>query len=164
MTTAWKLDLNKFLHLFNVLSAVHRYLWPLLTFSQTKLGTNTHTTIPGIRHDVANTHTVVSDVHCNASNTNTTVSEVRNGITNTRTIGYGAHRHMLKSCEDTDSRNRLVSTTRTLPPTDGLPLPRLTLGQRPQLQMNSMSNISIQCTWGITGKFARNHSRCSLRR
>jgi len=165
MTTAWKLDLNKFLHFFNVLSAVHRYLWPLLTFSsQTKLGTNTHTTIPDIRHDVANIHTVVSDVHCNTSNTNTTVSEVRNGITSTRTIASSAHRHMLKSCGDADSQNRPVSTTRTLSPTDGLPLPRLTLGQRPQLQMNSLSNISIQCTWRIIGKFARNHSQCSLRR
>jgi hypothetical protein len=52
---AWKLDLNKILHVFNVRSVVS--LWLLLTVHpQTELAINTHLT-------VSSTHILVSDIH-----------------------------------------------------------------------------------------------------
>jgi len=53
--TAWKLDLNRILHVFNVRSAMAA--WPSLTVhSQTELAINTH-------HGVVNTQVMVSEIH-----------------------------------------------------------------------------------------------------
>ena len=59
---AWRLDLNRVLHVFNV-----RSITPLptllTTHPQTELAINTHTAVSDIRHDVANTQNIVSDIH-----------------------------------------------------------------------------------------------------
>ena len=62
MTSAWKSDLNRVLHVFNVCSATS--VWPPLTVhSQTELSMNTHIVVTDIRQDVVNTRTIVSDIH-----------------------------------------------------------------------------------------------------
>jgi hypothetical protein len=57
--TAWRLDLNRILHIFNVRSAGS--VWQSLTTSpfQTELAITTHVV-------VSNTHAMVSDLHRNA--------------------------------------------------------------------------------------------------
>jgi len=61
--SAWKLDLNRMLHVFNVGSIVStRLLLSLTTHFQTELAVNTHVTVSGMCHDVANTHVIVSDI------------------------------------------------------------------------------------------------------
>ena len=77
---AWKSDLNRILHVFNVRSIVP--VWLLLTAHfQTELAMNTHVIVSDVHHGVANTHTMVSDIH----------------------------RNMLKCQEGTGDRHRLVS-------------------------------------------------------
>ena len=49
---AWKLDLNRILHVFNVRSIIFTLL--SLTFpSQTELAMNTHVTVSNVHHDVS---------------------------------------------------------------------------------------------------------------
>ena len=82
---AWRLDLNRILHIFNVRPAIAG--WPLLTaHSQTELAINTRLAVSDVHHGVVNTHTMVSAIH----------------------------RNMLKSQEGTDDQLQLVSDIRTL--------------------------------------------------
>ena len=82
---AWKLDLNRILHVFNVCSIVSLRL--LLTVRvQTELAINTHG--------------VVSDVHRGVVNTHAMVSELR--------------RDLLESQERIDDQHQLVSNIHTL--------------------------------------------------
>ena len=55
--TAWKLDLNRILHVFNVCSAIAAWL-SLTDHSQTELAVNTHVLVSDAR-------TMVSDIHRN---------------------------------------------------------------------------------------------------
>ena len=61
---AWRLDLNRILHVFNVRSIA---LWgdcsALTLYSQTELLMNTHAVVSGLEHNVTNTHTMVHDIH-----------------------------------------------------------------------------------------------------
>ena len=83
--TAWKLDLNRILHIFNVSPVVA--VWPLLIIhSQTELAINTNLVVSDVHHGVVNTHTMVADMH----------------------------RNMLKSQEETDDQRQSVSNIRTL--------------------------------------------------
>ena len=59
---AWRLELNRIPHVFNV-SPIVSPLTPLISRSQTELAINTHTAISDIRHDVVNTRNIVSDIH-----------------------------------------------------------------------------------------------------
>ena len=69
---AWKSDLNRILHVFNVRSVTS--VRPLLIVCfQTELAINTNVVVSGIRHDVASTHNIVSDVH-------RTVVKIQEGI------------------------------------------------------------------------------------
>ena len=61
---AWKLDLNRILHVFNVCSAASVWLL-LIVYSQTELAMNTHVIVSDVRHGVVDTHTMVSDIHRN---------------------------------------------------------------------------------------------------
>jgi len=100
---AWKLDLNRMLHVFNVRLTVSVWL-SLTVHSQTELVVNTHVTVSDIRHGVENTHTLVSDIH----------------------------RNILRAQEGTGGRNQLVGDTCALfiVGKKCSPLPRLKLGQQ----------------------------------
>ena len=77
---AWKLDLNRVLHVFNVRSVTS--VWLLLTIQfQTELIVKIHVIVSDVHDGVANTHTMVSDIH----------------------------RNMLKCQEGTEDQRRLVS-------------------------------------------------------
>ena len=62
--TAWKSDLNRILHVFNVSPVISVRLM-LTTQFQTELTVNIHVIVSDVRHGVANTHTMVSDIHRN---------------------------------------------------------------------------------------------------
>ena len=108
--------------------------WALLTLdSQAELVIDTRVTAPDTLHGVANTHTIVSDV--------------RNDAVNTRTAVPNVHRNTLRSSGDTSGQTLEVSVTYArMSQIDRLPLPRLTLGRRSQLQMGPAADICIQCT------------------
>ena len=56
-------------------------------------------------------HATASDTHQDATNKPT----IGSGVANTHIIDSDIHRNKLKGREGVDSRNRAVSTTRTLP-------------------------------------------------
>ena len=59
---AWKSDLTRILHVFNVRSTMS--VWLLLTLrSQTELAINTHVTVSDAHTVISNTHTMVLDIH-----------------------------------------------------------------------------------------------------
>jgi len=96
---AWKLDLNRILHIFNVCPVIT--VWPsLITHSQTELAINTTLIVSDVHHGVVNTQAMVSDVHHDVTNTHTMVSDI--------------HRNMLKSQEGTDNQLRSVSNIRSV--------------------------------------------------
>ena len=89
---AWKSDLVRILHVFNVRSIVSVRL--LLTRrSQTELAINTHAT-------VSDTHVIVSELGQNVTSTQTMVSDI--------------HRTMMRGQEGSDGKNLSVSEIRTL--------------------------------------------------
>jgi len=122
---AWRLDLIRILHVFNV-----RYIasvWLLLTpHFQTELTINTHVTVSEIHHDVVNTHTIVSELEHNVTSTHIMISDI--------------HRTMVKGQEGGNGSNLLVSGTRAEPTTGQYSLlPRLKPGQQPEPPVHSLS-------------------------
>jgi hypothetical protein len=73
---------------------------------QTELGI-THVT----DRDIANHSTIVSDAH---TNTNNVVPDVRHNVSNTHVMVSDIRRSTLKSREDTDNQNLVVSIACTL--------------------------------------------------
>ena len=69
--TAWKSDLSRMLHVFNVRSVVSAQWSSLTPRLKTELAVNTHATISDIRHDIASTRTIVSDIQRNTLKTGT---------------------------------------------------------------------------------------------
>ena len=75
---AWRLDLNRILHVFNVRSITSSP--PLLTIRfQTELAINTHVAVSDIGTEVANTHNIVSDTHTIVSDMHRTMVKQKQG-------------------------------------------------------------------------------------
>jgi len=129
--TAWRSDLNRILHVFNVcfVTPARR---SLTSRFQAELGINAHATISDTHTNTANKRTIVSDVHRDSpnadvvvpdihhgvSNTRPIVFDVRSDVANTRTVVSDIHRNKSKGREGADGRNQAVSATRTLPVTE----------------------------------------------
>ena len=60
---AWRSDLDRILHVFEVRSTVHSLPTLLTVHLQTELALHTHVAVSDVRQDVANTHELVSDIH-----------------------------------------------------------------------------------------------------
>ena len=60
---AWRSDLDRILHVFEVHSVVHSLLTLLTVHLQTELALHTHAAVSNVRQGVANTHELVSDIH-----------------------------------------------------------------------------------------------------
>lgn len=63
MIAAWKSDLNRILHIFNVRRTVLSVDTPLITHFQTELALHTNGEVSDVRQDVASTRGLVSDIH-----------------------------------------------------------------------------------------------------
>ena len=124
MITAWRWNLNHFLHVFNLSFAV-RALPPLSTkHLQMELVMNTHVAVSEVRQEVVNartavtddlvninavvtdvrsdvkdTHTIVSTIHNNLVNTNTVVSNVHHRVVNTHAMVADIYRNVVKGHE-----------------------------------------------------------------
>ena len=128
---AWRLELDRILHVFNVRLVAFVRSSLTLRF-QTELRMNTPATVSDIRQDAANSHTIISDVHRESSNAETAVpdvyrdisnthpiaSEVRSDVTNTRTTVSNVHRNKLKNREGAGGKNQAVNAIRTLTATE----------------------------------------------
>ena len=60
---AWRSDLDRILHVFEVHSIVQSLLIVLTVHLQTELALHTHLAVSDVRQGVANTHELVSDIH-----------------------------------------------------------------------------------------------------
>jgi len=98
---AWKLDLNRILHVFNVRSII--FVWRLLTRDpQTELAIIGHVAVSEI-------HATVSETHATASETHAIVSQLENNATNTQIMVSEIHRTVVKDQKVNDS-TRTLST------------------------------------------------------
>ena len=102
---AWRLDLHRILHVFNVRAEVYVRPRVLSVDFQTELAINTNVVVSDIYHDVVNTQTVVSDVRQGIVNTHVIVSELQHSVTSTHTIVSDIHRTIAKSQETADVKN-----------------------------------------------------------
>ena len=110
---AWKGDIDKILHIFNVRSVTS--VRPSLNLCfQAELETNPHTTISNTQQDAANTHATVPDIHHDTLSPGTAVPDVHHNVTNTQPTVSNIHRNELKSHRNTGGQNQVVSTARTL--------------------------------------------------
>ena len=96
---AWRSDLSRILHVFNVRSVTSVRSSLNLHF-QTELGINTHETISDVHQGAANEPAVVPDVRCNTSNAYPIVSNI--------------YHDKLKNHEGAGGQNQVVSATYTL--------------------------------------------------
>ena len=83
--TAWTLDLDSALCVFNVCSAGFTQSF-LSVFVQSEFVDTSHVVVSDVRHDVVNTHMVVSDIRHDVSNTRVITSDVRDCVMNVQTV------------------------------------------------------------------------------
>lgn len=97
---AWKSDINRILHVFNVRSVT--FVWPpLIVHFQTELSMNTHTVVSDIRRDVAVTRATTTDAHATITDTHTTVTGTHATVMDTHTIVSDIHRAIVETQERT---------------------------------------------------------------
>ena len=94
MIAAWRSDLDRIFHVFEVHSIAHSPPTLLTIHLQTELALHTHVAVSDIREGVANTHELVSNIHKGFVNTHELVSDI--------------HRTMLKDQQGADIRNQTV--------------------------------------------------------
>jgi methyl-accepting chemotaxis protein len=107
---AWRLDLNRILHVFNV-RFITLSLSLLIICFQTELAINTHIVVADVRRDVANTHNIVSDVQHNVANTHDTVSVTHNIVSGTHNIVSGTHNIVSGTHSIISDTHSVVSST-----------------------------------------------------
>ena len=91
---AWRSDLDRILHIFEVHSVVNSLPTLLTVHLQTELALHTHVVVSDIREGVTNTHEIVSDI--------------REGFANTHELVSDMHRTLLKDQQGVDTRNQTV--------------------------------------------------------
>ena len=96
--TAWRLDLNRILHIFNVRSLT--IIWALLIDCfQTELAIITNVVVSDIHRDVATAQTVVSGVHRGVSDIHRTMVEDRGGTNGENWTVSFAHTLFMIECD-----------------------------------------------------------------
>lgn len=119
--TAWKLDLYRILHIFNVRSVA--FAWSRLTVRfQTELVTNTNVVVSKICHDImkSDTYTTKSDIYAiepypiNAMKSDTNATKSYPNIIRSDTAVLGTRRTVARSRRGTVNKKRQVSVTCTL--------------------------------------------------
>jgi hypothetical protein len=120
---AWKQDLVRVLHIFNVCSigffgAFASSAVPI----QTELAIDTNIV-------VTDTHVVVSDTRTVVADTHTMVADAHTTLADTRTMVADIHRNMLTEQEGTSGKTHLVGATCHPPTTECLPSLRFKPGQ-----------------------------------
>ena len=120
MVAAWRSELGRIIHVFEVRSTVQSLLILLTVYLQTELAIHTHIAVTDIREDVGDIRGGVVDI--------------REDVANTRELVSDMHRTILKEQEGADSRNQMVGDHGILSMVyDFSKLPRLKLGLQFQL-------------------------------
>ena len=92
--TGWRMDLNRYLHIFNVRLTVHSLQAPLTVHLQTELALQTHVAVSDVRQEVARNHGLVSFI--------------RQGVSSIHELVSDMHRTLVKVQEETDTGNHTV--------------------------------------------------------
>ena len=79
---AWRSDLDRILHIFEVRSIVRSLLTLLTPDLQTELALHTHGAVSDVREGVANTHQLVSNIREGFVNTHELVSDIHRAVVN----------------------------------------------------------------------------------
>ena len=125
---AWRSDLDRILHVFEVRSVVDSLPTLLTDHLQTELALHTHIA-------VSDTHEIVSNIREGCVNTHEIVSDIREGFMNTHELVSDMHRTMLKDQQGADVKNQTVGNHGILSIIEKNPLqlPRLEPGSQFQL-------------------------------
>ena len=91
---AWRSELDRIVHVFEVRSALHSLPALLIVHLQTELAIHTHLAVSDVREDVGDIRGGVVDI--------------REDVANTRELVSDIHRTMLKGQEGVDNRNNMV--------------------------------------------------------
>ena len=112
---AWRSELDRIVHVFEVRSALHSLHALLMVHLQTELAIHTHSAVSDVREDVGDIRVDVGDIREDVGDIRGGVVDIREGVVdiredvaNTRELVSDMHRTMLKGQEGTDNRNNMV--------------------------------------------------------
>ena len=98
---AWRSELDRIVHIFEVRSALHSLPALLIVHLQTELAIHTHLAVSDVREDVGDIRVDVGDIRGG-------VVDIREDVASTRELVSDMHRTMLKGQEGVDNRNQMV--------------------------------------------------------
>ena len=98
---AWRSELDRIVHIFEVRSALHFLPALLIVYLQTELAIHTHLAVSDVREDVG-------DIRVDVGGIRGGVVDIREDVANTRELVSDMHRTMLKGQEGVDHRNQMV--------------------------------------------------------
>ena len=119
---AWRSDLDRILHVFEVRTTDHSLPTLLKVRLQTELALHTHAAVSNVHEVVANTqgvvantqgvvantHGVVANIHEVVANTHEAVANTHEVVANASELISDIHRTILKDQEGVGSRNQMV--------------------------------------------------------
>ena len=112
---AWRSDLDRILHVFEVRTTDHSLPTLLKVRLQTELALHTHAAVSNVHEVVANTQGVVANTHGVVANIHEVVANTHEAVANTHEVVANAselisdiHRTILKDQEGVGSRNQMV--------------------------------------------------------
>ena len=112
---AWRSELDRIVHVFEVRSALHSLPALLIVHLQTELAIHTHLAVSDVREDVGDIRVDVGDIREDVGDIRGgvvdirgDVVDIREDVANTRELVSDMHRTMLKGQERADSRNQMV--------------------------------------------------------
>ena len=98
---AWRSELDRIVHVFEVRSPLHSLPALLIVHLQTELAIHTHLAVSDVREDVGDIRVDVGDIRGG-------VVDIREDVANTRELVSDIHRTMLKGQEGVDNKNNMV--------------------------------------------------------
>ena len=119
---AWRSELDRIVHVFEVRSLLHSLPALLIVHLQTELAIHTHLAVSDVREDVGDIRVDVGDIREDVGDIRENVGDIRGGVVdirggvvdiredvaNTRELVSDIHRTMLKGQEGIDNRNNMV--------------------------------------------------------
>ena len=105
---AWRSELDRIVHVFEVRSALHSLPALLIVHLQTELAIHTHLAVSDVREDVGDIRVDVGDIREDVGDIRGGVVDIREDVANTRELVSDMHRTMLKGQEGIGNRNHMV--------------------------------------------------------
>ena len=105
---AWRSDLDRILHVFEVRTTGHSLPTLLKVRLQTELALHTNAAVSDVHEVVANTQGVVANTHGVVANIREAVANTHEVVANASELISDIHRTILKDQEGVGSRNQIV--------------------------------------------------------